>query len=132
MIVIDTSSLVAIARREDDWQDHMAALQAADIAVISPINYVELGILLRRHNLFEDEASLRAWLRTLDVEVRDDVAISGAALAAYLTYGKGFHRAGLNLADVFAYALAKTLNLPLLYKGDDFARTDIRSALQPT
>ena len=132
MIVIDTSSLVAIARREEDWLAHATALQAADIAVISPINYVGLGILLRRHELIADEASLKAWLRTLDVEVRDDVALSETALAAYLAYGKGFHPDGLNLADVFAYALSKKLNAPLLYKGDDFTRTDVRSVLQPT
>jgi ribonuclease VapC len=46
--------------------------------------------------------------------------------------GRGVHRAGLNLGDCFAYALAKQLDAPLLYKGNDFALTDVRSALQPT
>ena len=54
------------------------------------------------------------------------------ALDAYLRFGKGLHPARLNLGDCFAYALAKALDAPLLYKGDDFAMTDIRSALQPT
>ena len=55
-----------------------------------------------------------------------------AALRAYLAFGRGVHRAGLNLGDCFAYALAKQLDAPLLYKGDDFSVTDIRPALQPT
>lgn len=59
--------------------------------------------------------------------------VSGAvALGAYLTYGRGVHRARLNLGDCFAYALAKELDAPLLYKGNDFLHTDIRPALQPT
>ena len=61
--------------------------------------------------------------------VRNDVDLSAPALQAYLQYGKGRHPARLNLADCFAYALAKRLDVPLLYKGDDFAKTDIRSAL---
>ena len=52
-------------------------------------------------------------------------------MQAYLTFGRGYHPARLNLADSFAYALARRLDAPLLYKGDDFALTDIRSALQP-
>lgn len=132
MIAVDSSALVAIAKREDDWMSHLAALQAAEVAIISPVNYVEVGILLRRHDLIEDQARLDAWLEALGVKVREDLALAAPALTAYLSYGKGFHPAALNLADVFAYALAKTLDAPLLYKGDDFARTDIRSALQPT
>jgi ribonuclease VapC len=58
--------------------------------------------------------------------------LADAALAAYLAWGRGHHDARLNLADCFAYALAKHLDAPLLYKGDDFALTDVRSALQPT
>ena len=132
MIVVDTSALIAVAKREADWLDHLAALNAADAAAISPINYVEVGILLRRDDFVDDQASLDDWLRFLKVTVCQDVELAGPAMAAYLAYGKGFHPARLNLADVFAYALAKKLDLPLLYKGDDFARTDIRSALQPT
>ncbi len=51
-----------------------------------------------------------------------------SALQAHLRYGKGRHPARLNLSDCFAYALAKQLDAPLLYKGDDFSQTDIRSA----
>lgn len=132
MIVVDSSSLVAIAKREPDWMDHLAVIQASSATAISPINYVEVGVVLRRHGFVEDQASLDSWLRTLDVKIDDDHALADAALAAYFVYGKGFHPAALNLADAFAYALAKKADAPLLYKGDDFLRTDIRSALQPT
>lgn len=54
---------------------------------------------------------------------------SNLAFDAYRRYGKGIHPAGLNLADCAAYALAKSLDAPLLFKGDDFARTDVRRAL---
>ena len=59
-----------------------------------------------------------------------DQADMDAAFAAFLTYGKGSgHPAALNLGDVFSYALAKVRDLPLLYKGNDFAETDLRSAV---
>jgi ribonuclease VapC len=54
-----------------------------------------------------------------------------AAREAYFQYGRGYHPAGLNLADCFAYALAKTMNEPLLFKGDDFSKTDIVPAWRP-
>jgi ribonuclease VapC len=70
--------------------------------------------------LFDD------FIRDLAVEV-SPVRIEDALAAreAYFKYGKGYHAAGLNLADCFAYALAKTRNEPLLFKGDDFSKTDI-------
>jgi ribonuclease VapC len=68
------------------------------------------------------------WLDQLAVRV-NDTPVTQAALDAYLRFGKGRHPARLNLGDCFAYALAKALDAPLLYKGDDFALTDVRSAL---
>jgi ribonuclease VapC len=62
------------------------------------------------------------------VSSHNEAALADGALSAFLRFGKGNDPARLNLADCFAYALAKTLDLPLLYKGDDFAKTDIRSA----
>ncbi|WP_293369970.1 type II toxin-antitoxin system VapC family toxin, partial [Phenylobacterium sp.] len=73
-----------------------------------------------------------AWLGALTVATDEETPLRAAALQAYLRFGKGLHPARLNLADCFAYALAKQLDAPLLYKGDDFAKTDIRSACQPT
>lgn len=128
MIVVDTSALVAIAAGEADRALYQAALQRADGAFLASINYVELGIVLARLKIIADEGDLDAWLAIAGIQ-RSDIDAGRRALMAYLQYGKGRHPARLNLADCFAYALAKELDVPLLYKGDDFAQTDIRSAL---
>jgi ribonuclease VapC len=132
LIVVDASALAAIALPEPDRPIFEAALQATDGACISAINYVEIGTVLVSRRVFDSKPQLDAWLSRLRIDVKDDVELGRLALEAYLRYGKGFHPARLNLADCFAYALAKALDAPLLYKGDDFAKTDIRSALQPT
>ena len=129
MIVVDTSALVAIAEREPEKQQFLSVLDWSKVSYLSPINYVETGVVLIQRLLMADAAELVDWLSGLGVTQREDVELGAAALAAYLQFGKGRHPAQLNLADCFAYALAKQLGLPLLYKGDDFAKTDIRSAI---
>jgi ribonuclease VapC len=132
VIVVDTSSLVAVAAGEAGWMNHLRVIHAAGRCFISPINYVEVGIVLITRNFLTSSIDVDPWLASLKIEVRTDIPLAERALGAYLTYGKGVHPARLNLADTFSYALASILDLPLLYKGDDFSRTDIRSALQPT
>jgi ribonuclease VapC len=129
LIVVDASALIAIAQFEPDRRRYQEALAATEAAYLSPSNYLETGIILIRRRLISNQARLDLWLESLRVELREDVELGPAALEAYLRFGKGFHAARLNLADCFAYALAHTLDLPLLYKGDDFAKTDIRSAI---
>jgi ribonuclease VapC len=129
LIVVDSSALVAMAMGEADRETFAAALEASTAAWLAPINYVETGVLLMQRGSFAARPDLDVWLLEAGVTVRDDVALSEVALSTYLRFGKGFHPARLNLADCFAYALAKQLDAPLLYKGDDFAKTDIRSAL---
>ena len=132
MIAVDSSALVAVGAGEPDFDDYLSRLLAASQARIANINYVETGIILVGRGHLEDQPALDRWLARLGVTVADNVDIASMALQAYLTFGKGIHPARLNLADCFAYALARKLDAPLLYKGDDFALTDIRSALQPT
>ena len=128
-LVVDSSALVAIALREPDRGPLVQALEVADEILISPMNYVETGVVLTTHGLFTSRDAIDAWLADYRVQVAHELAIEAVALDAYLQFGKGRHPARLNLADCFAYALAKTLDAPLLYKGDDFPLTDIRSAL---
>ena len=130
MIVVDASALIAIAQFEPDRRRYQDVLAATDAAYLSPANYLETGIILIRQRLITSQGRLDLWLESLKVELREDIELGPAALETYLRFGKGFHAARLNLADCFAYALARTLDLPLLYKGDDFAKTDIRSAIQ--
>jgi ribonuclease VapC len=132
LIVVDASAVVAIGDLESDAPDYLAALSAATDAVICGVNAVEAGIVLIRRGRLESAADVEKWLARLGVDVDNSTVESAAVLAAYTTYGRGFHRARLNLGDCFAYALAKQLDAPLLYKGADFALTDVRSALQPT
>jgi ribonuclease VapC len=132
LIVVDTSALVAIAENEPERNAFLGALRASVGAYLTPINYVETGVVLKQRGIVPGPARLNLWLSELEVELKEDSSLASLALEAYLRFGKGLHPARLNLADCFAYALAKQLDAPLLYKGDDFARTDIRSALQPT
>ena len=129
MIVVDASALVAIAEREPEWEAFLDALNRVDVSYVSAVNFLETGVVLIRRGHFADEIELTDWLINLGVKRREDVELGLAALSAYRRFGKGFHPARLNFADCFAYALAKELDLPLLYKGDDFAKTDIRSAV---
>jgi ribonuclease VapC len=132
LIVVDASALVAIAAEEPDRHRYIDALERSDAAHLAAPNYLEAGLVLVRRNVVANRREFDTWLKDSGVIVRADLPLATDALDAYLRYGKGLHPARLNLADCFAYALAKTLDAPLLYKGDDFAQTDIRSALQPT
>lgn len=130
IIAVDASALVAIGLNEPERHAFLEVLEHAETAFITPVNIVEAGlvIVLRQRLMGLDQFAF--WLGRLGLVERE---VSGAvALHAYLLLGKGVHRAGLNLGDCFAYSLAKQLDAPLLYKGDDFGWTDVRSAYQPT
>jgi ribonuclease VapC len=128
-IVVDTSALVAVALEEPECDAFIQVLEVAADLFISPMTYVELGSVLIGRDHFPSRHVLEEWLAIYRIELAREPVIDAAALDAYLLYGKGWHPARLNLGDCFAYALAKALDAPLLYKGDDFSRTDIRSAL---
>ena len=133
-MIIDTSALIAILRAEDDASDMAHAIERARDRRISAANYLEAAVVIdgsrdpvasRRFDELVDAADLR-----VEYVTGEQAQI---AREAYRDFGKGSgHKAGLNFGDCFAYALAKALDAPLLYKGDDFTFTDIRSALQPT
>jgi ribonuclease VapC len=132
LIVVDVSALVAIAADEPERLAFLQAIDQSDRAVMGEVNYLEAGMVLISRGYFATSSGLDAWLAELAVERWQEGGYSDLALSAFLAFGKGRHPARLNLGDCFAYALAKTLDAPLLYKGDDFAMTDVRSALQPT
>jgi ribonuclease VapC len=131
VIVVDASALVAIGDDEFERAELLSALQLDD-RVIGSVNYVEAGLILIGRQCLENKPDFDRWLNKLGVEVRSTDDLAELALETYLKFGRSYHRARLNLGDCFAYALAKQLDAPLLYKGDDFAMTDVRSALQPT
>jgi ribonuclease VapC len=132
MIVVDSSALIAILDLEADAPDFARAIRAADRVLISAVNVHEMGVVLRaRHGSAAVERMWRFLQEENDFEIVafDEGQVRGA-LAAFDRYGKGIHsRARLNLADCAAYALARTMSAPLLFKGDDFRHTDIKSCL---
>lgn len=131
MIVVDTSVLVAIFVNEPDGQRFKECIVDDDDPVISAGTLLETSIVLRtfagaRVSDEELDGFVRAALRIVSVDA-DQIEI---ARTAHMRYGKGMgHPAQLNFGDCFSYALAKALGAPLLYKGGDFAKTDIASAL---
>lgn len=130
-MVIDTSAVVASLNAEPDADRFRAALKSAAECVMSAFTVFEcrtvLGMRFGDAKLREFELLL-AKLPVRIVPFDADQAI--LAHQAYRRYGKGTgHPAQLNLGDCAAYALALTLGMPLLFKGDDFPRTDVPAAL---
>jgi ribonuclease VapC len=131
LIVLDTSALIAIVFGEPERDDFIRVIQQADKALISAVTVVEARMVVHGRRGQRGVILLDDMLRLPMLEVvAPGTAETDAAYAAFVTYGKGSgHGAGLNFGDLFSYALAKVRGLPLLYKGDDFAKTDVVSAL---
>lgn len=130
-MIVDTSALVAIVMGESDADLLVETLLGATSLSISAATYVECGIVVDRRASPAGRRRFDELLRVLGVRVRD-VAAEEARVAreAYRDFGRGSgHPAGLNLGDCFSYAAAITADEPLLYKGEDFAHTDVRPAL---
>ena len=131
MIAVDTSALVAIAFAEPEREAFLQAIKMADRALISTVSAVETRMVIHGRRGQRAVILMDDLLRLPMFElVAPGATEMDAAYAAFVAFGKGSgHPAGLNFGDVFSYALAKVRGLPLLYKGDDFAHTDIASAL---
>ena len=135
MMIVDASAIIAILFEEAKAPDCMAALQTDASRLISAVNYVEAGTVMagriRSGDRHEAIADLDAFLADFRISIAPtDESLARAAMRARLDYGKGFGtRGGLNFGDCFAHALAKRHSAPLLYVGDDFALTDVQSAL---
>jgi ribonuclease VapC len=127
-MVVDTSALVAILLLEQDAATYADAIAGARSTVMSAASYVELTIVALSRGT-RGRAELEATLTDALIEIVP-MTIDQAHLAAdaYETYGRGRHPAALNFGDCFAYALAKSRNEPLLFKGGDFALTNILRA----
>ncbi|RJL07320.1 type II toxin-antitoxin system VapC family toxin [Paracoccus aestuarii] len=127
MIAVDTSALMAIVLDEPQAEACMAAIEAADGLLISAGTVAETLIVAGRRNVGEEIAALVEGLGFEIVSVTEGSARRIAE--AYARWGKGIHPASLNYGDCFAYEVAAERGCPLLYVGDDFSQTDVRSAL---
>jgi ribonuclease VapC len=125
-MVIDASALVAVLEGEPDARHYADAIEAALIRFMSPINLIEVHMVVRSRGGEAGVRRLDLLLNEMAVEIVPiDDAQTKAARDAFDRFGKGRHAAGLNLADCFAYALSKSSGEPLLFKGGDFAKTDV-------
>lgn len=128
-MIVDSSALVAILTSELDADVIEDALIASSTRRISAVTYVETSIVMDSRNRPTLSHALDNFLQVSQISI-EPVTVEQARLAreAYRDYGKGRHRAGLNFGDCFAYALAKEKREPLLFRGDDFRKTDVEPA----
>jgi ribonuclease VapC len=130
LIVIDSSALVAILRDEPERLEFIDAIVEHGEPCISAATYVETSMVMELR--FGDRGGREIDTLLDDVGIATiplDLAQARLAREAFRRFGKGRHRAALNFGDCFTYALARTLDAPLLFKGDDFVLTDLKRAI---
>lgn len=128
-MVVDTSALVAILFAESTAERLMEAILAAPRPIVSAASLVEVGIVAIARRGAASERELNSLLRQFRLQIIPVTADHAErALGAFRRFGKGRHPAGLNYGDCFSYALASITGEPLLFVGDDFARTDLQIA----
>jgi len=128
-MVLDTSAIVAILFDEPERRRFTELIEVTPRRLISAANVLESSLLVEARRGEAAGVALDLLMHRAEVAV---VAVDGEqveiARSAWRRYGKGRHPAGLNFGDCFAYALAAASGEPLLFKGDDFARTDVKRA----
>lgn len=125
-MIVDTSAFLAILQDEPEQAVFSEKLAAAGEVNISSATLLEINIIVDKRFGYEGTRDLELLLSILKVKVRSfDQDQAMIAARAYKKYGKGNHPAGLNYGDCFSYALAMYLNDSLLFKGEDFSKTDV-------
>ena len=128
-MVIDTSALIAIMNNEPERRRFNELIEATTATYVSAASLLEARMVLFARSGDNAVLALDAFLLKSGMIVMVSPRIADIAFDAYRKYGKGSgHEAALNYGDCFSYASAKYLTAPLLFKGDDFSKTDIRSA----
>ena len=128
-MIVDTSAIVAVLFAEDDARVYAEAITRAASCRMSAATFVETALVVEAQTGNSGGRQLDAFIRRASIRI-EPVTEAQAHLAqqAFLDFGKGRHPAGLNYGDCFSYALAKAMREPLLYKGRDFALTDLVAA----
>jgi ribonuclease VapC len=128
-VILDSSAIIAILRAEPEAQDFARAVISAEARRVSAVSYVESAVVIDSGKNAVASRRFDEFFRVSRIAV-EAVTPRQAEIArqAYRDFGKGRHKAGLNLGDCFAYALAKEMDEPLLFKGTDFKHTDVESA----
>ena len=125
-MVLDTSALLALLLDEPEAEDFRAAVEEDTTRLVSAATLLETALVIEARKGEPGGRELDTLIHKAEVVVVPvDAEHVFEARRAYRRFGKGRHAAGLNFGDVFAYALAPTAGEALLFKGDDFAKTDI-------
>jgi ribonuclease VapC len=128
-MVVDSSMLIAIILKEAGFEDFVFRLAEADRRLISAASYLEASIVLLKRRDPGIELELDRLIYELNILIVPvNAGQARTARQAFMSFGKGRHAARLNFGDCFAYALAKHESEPLLFKGEDFNKTDIEVA----
>ncbi len=131
-MVIDTSAIVAVLFDEPDHRRYDEAIERANVRLVSAVTRVELSFVVEGGKGEAGRDRLERFFQLTGTEI---VGVTPQhaeiAIAAFRRFRRGRHRAALNIGDCFSYALAMANDDDLLFKGNDFARTDIRPALPP-
>jgi ribonuclease VapC len=129
-MILDTSALAAILFGEPEAALYTQIMHDADRCLISAADFLELSIVIESQIGPDAGRQCDVFFRRAGIII-EPFTVEQAHLArqAFLDFGKGRHAAGLNFGDCFAYALAKISGEPLLFKGEDFKKTDVPSAL---
>jgi ribonuclease VapC len=129
-MIVDASAVLAVLLHEEDAARFARAIENADVLWMSVVNYVEAAVRIDGLRSYESSRDFDDFMRVTGIELHDVTPeFAEAARLAYRRYGRRNHEASLNLGDCFAYALAKATGEPLLFKGADFAKTDVPSAV---
>jgi len=131
-MVIDTSAVLAILLDEPERRTFNESIEAAESRVMSAATFVEVSMVVESRFGAEGLRDLDVFLDTAGIGLAAvDAEQAHVARRAFSRFGKGRHPAALNYGDCFSYALATVLGEPLLYKGEDFGRTDIATFTLP-
>ena len=128
-MVLDTSAIVAILEDEPERERFVRLLAGDAVRLLSAVSWVECTCVIEGRKRAVGRAELDLFLREAEIEIAAVTADQAQiACEAFRRFGRGRHPAGLNIGDTFAYALAKATGERLLFKGEDFSRTDVDAA----
>jgi ribonuclease VapC len=129
-VIIDPSAIIAILNDEPERRAFNEAIEKSDVCLLSAAGYVEASMVMEYSRGYEGLRDFDLWMATAGIELAAvDADQAHIARQGFRQYGKGRHPAALNFGDCFSYALAKATGFPLLFKGEDFGKTDIQAAL---
>jgi ribonuclease VapC len=129
-LIIDTWAIIAILNDEPERRSFNEAIEKSDVCLLSTTGFVEASIVMENSRGYEGLRDFDLWMAAAGIEQAPvDADQAQIARQAFRQFGKGRHPAALNFGDCFCYALAKASGFPLLFKGEDFKKTDIQAAL---